>query len=354
MDISRHGDKERLRGAARDITRSWPAAKAAMALRAAGLAGGQGESLDTIAAEAGKSRETVRRARNDLYAELDAVFRSSDSPIATRLNLPVSTPNDAGETPATGRALRRMLTMTGPLPLDEVLTAWARAGGKRPYARIPTDTAVLQRWADIAGGLVIGTDQYGRVTIAVKTPEDLDQVSQYLFDTLRGRPSGVDRAVLLEAAASAGLKPTTIATTLSQHPAVMRLGRGTWALRGPQGTHPSSKIPIQSKRILVRARPTSFDWASDGSLRIEFSLPRGPSPVIAVPKAVADLVEGREFTVNGTLKPTRISVRNARLWGFGALVSELGLVAGARATIALNLITGTADLAPAGRKDTQQ
>ena len=352
MNPIEYGQNETLRKAAQDVTRSWPAAKADMALRAAGLGGDcHSETLDAIAADAGKSRETVRRARNDLYVALAAGARLKDLPIAARYSLPVSTALDGAETPAIGRALRRLLTMTGPLPWDEVLAAWARARGRSPYTPLPTDTTRLRDWAEESGGLVLGEASVGPVTIAVKVPEELDQVSQFLFDTLRGRPSGLDRSLLLELAASADLKPTTIATTLSQHPAVIRLGRGIWALRGSQGAHPAAESAVPRSQKPARARPTSFGWAGDGSLRIEFSLPRGPSPVIAVPVAVADLVEGRDFNVQDSAKTARISVRNARLWGFGALVSELGLVAGTRATVALNLITGTAAVTPAERKD---
>jgi hypothetical protein len=63
-----------------------------------------------------------------------------------------------------------------------------------------------------------------------------------------------------------------------------------------------------------------------------------------VPKAVSGIIEGREFRVDGREKPSRIAVKNARLWGFGPLVSDMGMPSGARATIALNIIAGTASI----------
>ena len=43
---------------------------------------------------------------------------------------------------------------------------------------------------------------------------------------------------------------------------------------------------------------------------------------------------------------TRITVGNTRLWGFGPLVSELGMIAGQRARLVIDLLAGTATLTP--------
>lgn len=316
-----------------------------MALRAAGLdrAGGSRESLEAIAGDVGASRETVRRARNELLHGIELLMGTTSDSVYTSLSL--TAPSEASaKSPATARALRRMLTLTGPLPWDEVLGAWARAGGKPPYSPLPSDTASLHAWASRAGGFIVsapgGTNE--PVTIGVVQPERLDQVSQFLHAALREEPLGVDRSVLLELAEEAGMKPTTIATALSIHPAVKRLGRGTWALRGRQLSATTEPARATEPRRTGRPRPTSFDWGADGSLMIEFSVPRSPSPVVAVPKAVSEFVEAREFAVEAGGRPMRIAIRNARLWGFGPVLSEMGLPGGTRVTIALNLLAGSA------------
>ena len=326
-----------------------------MAIRAAGLnrvAGGR-ESLDAIAAGLGVSRETVRRARNELLAAVGSLPGSEE--IYASLSLPIPSLPSANA-PATARALRRLLTMTGPLRWDEVLSAWARAGCKPPYSPLPTDATTMRAWAAETGGFkVSGVDTAGEpAVIDVVTPEELDHVSQFLRDVLHGRPAGVDRNVLLELAEGKGLKPATISTALSGHPAVMRVGRATWALRGIPASDSREPTDMTGRRLALRARPTTFSWDSDGSLRIDFSVPRGPSPVIAVPKAVAELVEGREFAVKSGQKPTRLSVRNARLWGFGSLVPGLGLAAGDRASVVLNLIAGVGVVTQVERKEPMQ
>lgn len=338
---------EAMRRAAHDVTRNWSPSKAAMALRAAGwdAPDRDRESLDVIAAELGVSRETVRRARNELLHGVHIPLSESQVGV-------VPPPTESSvDSPATARALRRVLTMTGPLAWDEVLSAWARAGGKPPYSPLPADVASMREWVGRAGGLVATpkSNPDVPVTVAADSPEELDQVGQFFYDHLRGKPAGVDRNILLESAESAGLKATTIATMLSQHPAVTRIGRGTWALRGHQ-RGPDPLEPVRSTRRAERVRPTTFSWSNDGLLQIEFSIPRGPSPVVAVPKAVAELVEAREFEIEAEGRPARISVRNARLWGFGPLVSEAGLVGGSRAVVALNLISSTATFRPAHRK----
>lgn len=316
-----------------------------MALRSIGLDTTEGvrASLDAIAADLGVSRETVRRARNELLHTIQEPIGSTSDAVYRSLSF--SAPAEpSADSPATAKALRRMLSMTGRLPWDEVLSGWARAGGRPPYSPLPADISTMRAWAADAGGFVVSADEAANwpVTIDVVLREDLDHVSQFLLDSLRGNPGGVERSVLLELAETAGLKPTTIATTLSIHPAVMRVGRGVWALRGRQESPSGNVSRLTGPRRTEPLRPTSFSWSADGSLLIEFSIPRGPSPVVAVPKAVSELVEGRDFGVEGGERPMRITVRNARLWGFGPVLPEMDLPGGARVTIALDLLASTA------------
>ena len=341
---------EALARAAREVTREWSSERAAIAMRAAriGSVDHPRESLEEIAADTGVSRETVRRARNGLLSALQG-RSAADLSLGPRARPSLSHPPVGS--PATARALRRLLTMTGPLAWDEVLSAWARAGGKYPHTPLPTDNAAARVWAQSAGGFVF-MPEHGEdrpVTVAVEKPEKLDQVSDFLYKIMRRRTAGIDRAALFGAAAGAGLRSTTIATVLSHHPAVMRLGRGTWALRGREGPELREANPITTPRQVHRDRPTSFGWAADGSLLIEFSIPRAPSPVVAVPRAIADVVEGREFVIEGQGRPARVTVGSARLWGFGPLVSELGLVGGQRAQLLIDLLAGTASMKAADR-----
>ena len=347
-------DFEALHRAALEAVRGWEPTKASMALRAVGLDSVEvvGRlSLDAIAADLGVSRETVRRARNELLHAMQP--RSGAASDAFYSALSLSAPSaPSADSPATARALRRLLTMTGPLPWDEVLSAWARAGEKPPYSPLPADVATMRAWASEVGGLVVSAErQNGPVTIDTVLPEELDHVSQFLFDALHEQPGGVGRHVLLEAATGAGLKPTTIATTLSKHPAVTRIGRGMWALRGTRPSRTNSEpTRVTETWRTDRARPTTFTWGTEGSLLIEFSIPRSPSPVIAVPKAVSEIVEGREFSVETRAKPLRVVVRKGRLWGFGPLLSALSLPGGARVTIALDLLAGIASISPVEAK----
>lgn len=321
-----------------------------MALRASGLDAAEGvrASLEVIATDLGVSRETVRRARNELLNAIQPPIGSTSEEVYRSLSL--SAPAEpSANSPATTRALRRMLSMTGALPWDEVLNAWARAGGRAPYSPLPADIATMRAWAAEAGGFAVPAVDAasGPVTIGVVLGEELDHVSQFLLESLRGKPEGVERSVLLDLAEKSGLKPTTIATTLSIHPAVMRVGRGRWALRGQQEISSTNVARVAEPHRAERVRPTSFAWSADGLLQIEFSVPRGPSPVIAVPRAVSGLVEGRNFGVEAEEKPMRIAVRNARLWGFGPALSGMELLGGARVTISLDLLASTATITAA-------
>lgn len=346
-------DFDALKRAAREATSGWDEAKASMAIRATGIERGAGRraSLEAIAADFSVSRETVRRARNELLRALDPPPGTATDAVFSLLSLPAPFEPSIGS-PATARALRRLLTMTGPLAWDEVLSAWARGGGKPPYSALPEDVESMRNWVSRVGGFSVPDGDTASVVIAAARDEELDQVSQYLLDMLSARPGGIDRGSLLEQADAAGLKPTTIATALSTHPAVTRVGRGTWVLRGQHLDTNRESTRIAAPRPTGRVRPTTFAWGSDGALLIEFSIPRGPSPVVAVPTAVSQIVEGREFGIEETQKQTRISVKNARLWGFGPLLSELGLTGGARAVIALNLLSGTATISATRVKGT--
>lgn len=319
-----------------------------MALRSAGLDPTQKGrvSLEAIASELGVSRETVRRARNDLRQLMPLLPGTMHEMIYAPLAEP------AAVTAATARALRRLLTMIGPQPWDQVLSAWGRARGKRPYLPLPADEATVRAWARDAGGLAVSPgDGANSLTVRTLHPEALDQVSQFLLEALGPHTGGVHRNLLLATADAAGLSHATIATTLSMHPAVIRLGPGIWALRGPSPSKLGGTGGAIAPRRNQRTRPTAFAWGPDGSLLIDFSIPFGPSPVVAVPKAVSELVEGRKFGVPTVDKRVLLTVKNARLWGFGPLLSELGLPGGARATIALNLLACTATIAPAKAKD---
>lgn len=351
----RESEFEALRYAALQITREWSSEKASMALRATGLerADGERETLDSIATDVGVSRETVRRARNQMLHAIKPPTGETNGAVYSSLSLHVP-PEPSAEAPATARALRRLLTMTGPLQWDEVMSAWSRAGGKPPYSPLPEDAASMLAWAGKVGGFSVTTAETGMrtVTIAVDLSEELDQVSQFLHDVLSARPEGIARNELLDLAEGAGLKPATIATALSTHPAVQRVGRAMWALRGKRRDASSESDRITGPRRTGRARPTIFTWGADGSLLIEFSVPRGPSPVLAVPKAVSEVVEGRDFLVEQGAKLKHVTVRNARLWGFGPSLSDLGLSGGARATVALDLIANKAIIRPAEGKNT--
>lgn len=316
----------------------WPKAKLSMALRALRLEG-RSESLDAIAEEFGVSRETVRRARNLLIHRVDR--GGSDAPEAAAIVARAPEPmRHTGESQTRARALRRFLTMTGPLNLDEALSAWARASGKPPYTALPSSLSSLAEWFTEAGGLLI--EDAPPIMLSVIEPEPLDQVSQFLVQALRDEPGGVDRLDLLDAAEAAGLKATTIATTLSSHPAIVRVGRGRWGLRG----HTAAIAPEQAvkARPTQRPRPTAFFWTPTGALQVVFTVPRGPSPVIAIPGPIVDIIDGREFTAEQFGTVGRISIGNTKMWGFGPLLSGANLNSGDRAALTLNLIAGTATL----------
>lgn len=315
-------------------TAEWPSARTRMATEAAVdvLTNGERESLEAIAERYGVSRETVRRARLALVRALDSNAAPAGAPSG-----PTPAPGLPDET--VGRALRRLLTLTGPLAWDEILTAWSRARGREPYTPLPSTATpeLLQRLGEIS--IVEAGRQGEQPIMAAAGREPLDRVGAFLHATLGTRSAGLDRTEIVASAAKHGLRASTISTALSQHPALVRLSRGTWGIRGSRVTAPSADAPLPArrKRTPRRRRPTSFRWDPDGQLVIEFDVPTGPSPVIAIPRAVGEFLEGKAFVTDAQDRSGTIVVAGLRAWGFGRELRDLDLSPGSRAELHFDL-----------------
>lgn len=262
------------------------------------------------------------------------------------------------------RAVRRLVTMTGPLPWADLLTAWASGGGRPPHRPLPTNVDVLTAWlAPVPGLSIRASDALGGqpVVEAVDPPVDLDRTSDFLLRAIGQRPGGLGRAELLEAATRDGLRPANVAAALTYHPAVRKVGRGQWALRtSPDHGRDLAALVGEQPPVVAprraRYRPVTFTWAPDGQLLLEFSAPSGPSPVLAVPSAVAPMLEGRELPLSSPPREVTgtLVIRGARAWGFGPLMRDLGTTPGQRLQLSCDLVVRTATLITAPpRKDTR-
>lgn len=305
-------------------------------------------------ASAGRGAKTLADGRPANAAELD---QTQGSGCAAELLASgqaraltdewLALPQDGIATSPAGRAMRRLVTMTGPLPWPDLLVAWARAGGRPPHGPLPPDVQVLTAWLTDVPGLRVraSTALAGHPVVeAADPPVGIDQVSSYLLTQMKGIPAGVERAELLERAGDAGLRPASIAAALTYHPAVISPVRGRWALRtSPEvptasPTGPLVVLPAPRRRP-TRSRPTSYTWAPSGELVLEFSAPPGPSPVVAIPAAVADLLDAVSFTVPVPGRDdATVTSRQARLWGFGPALTELGIGPGERVELICDLV----------------
>lgn len=251
----------------------------------------------------------------------------------------------------TGRALRRVLTMTGPLVWADLLSAWARGAGKAPYEPLPARTDVLDAWVTGVPGLRL--EAPGGPVAAVDPPVELDRTSTFLREALNGKPAGRERVELLEAAESAGLRRSGVAATLSHHPALVSVQRGRWALR----TGSTAELAAPEAAVAAarggrtrprKARPTTFTWTPAGELVLEISVPAGPSPVVAVPRAVADVLDGARLIVRTPHADAmgEMVVRSARAWGFGPALAACGVRPGERAALTCDLVAGAVTVTP--------
>lgn len=252
------------------------------------------------------------------------------------------------ESPA-GRAMRRLLSSTGPLPWPDLLAAWARGRGRPPHGQIPADITVLSDWLDFPGIRIRSSATLGgQPVVEADAPMvELDKVGGFLRATLSPRADGLPRTELLEAAKEAGLQASSVAAALSYHPAVVQTQRGWWALRrSPDAPAVDTRLPLRGDKRRPRPRPTTYRWTPDGALVLQFSVPSGPSPVIAVPSAVAAILEGREFRValDGEATSATTTVRGARAWGFGPALAQFGPAPGDRFDLAFDLLSGISTL----------
>lgn len=322
---------------------------------AAELADGRPHALlDIASAIGGATAEQTRAAADELVAQ--SVARWLVVPGHTSVWLTLASGPAAGS--PSGRAVRRLLTMTGPLPWVDLLAAWSRGQGRPPYVPLPTEVAVLTAWLAQMPGLRIRPSKEldGQPVVEAVPPDvDLDRTSALLQLALGPRPAGLSRAELLEAATNAGLRSSSVAAALTYHPAVTNVSRGRWALRtSPEqprfaASADEPQAPAVRRAARARSRPTTYTWSATGELLLQFSAPSGPSPVFAVPSAVASILEGRELPLAVPGKPAAgtLTVRNARAWGFGPLLATFARAPGDRFDLACDLLVGTATLMPA-------
>lgn len=73
-------------------------------------------------------------------------------------------------------------------------------------------------------------------------------------------------------------------------------------------------------------------------------MPAGPSPVIAIPSALAPMLSDRQLTLSTADGSGHgvLTIRDARAWGFGPAVRHLSAEPGQRMTLTCDLVEGTA------------
>lgn len=254
-----------------------------------------------------------------------------------------------------GRAARRLVTMSGPLPWSDFLAAWQRGAGRAPHGPLPADVTVLHSWLEWVPGVRVRRSpdlDWMPVVEACEPTVEMDRVGQFLLETLAGAPQGMSRGELLAAAEPAGLRASSVAAALSYHPAVVNIRWGAWALRrSPERPAPVGVTrPAPQRRL--RPRPTTYSWAPTGDLVLQFSAPASPSPVFAVPAALAGVVEGRDLSLSSPGEPatSTLTFRNARVWGFALVLSSFDPIPGDRFDLTCDLVGGAATLSPAASR----
>lgn len=237
----------------------------------------------------------------------------------------------------TPRALLRLLSISGPLPWVDLLAAWSRGQGRGSFPSLPSEVDVLRAWVDAFADLRIrdarilssGVETTTQVIEAVDAGSvRQDKTTLALQELLHDRPEGMSRSEILERVPEFGLKPATIATALTYHPALTHAGRDLWILlRSPvrepaPDPLPATGLPtttLKSARAMKarsgalpappprlrrdRSQPVTYTWSPSGALVLRGQVPFSPSPVLYVPTAVRSLLEGRTLQVHVATAP---------------------------------------------------
>ena len=262
------------------------------------------------------------------------------------------------------RLLRRVLAVTGPLPMPSLLVAWQRQRGLGTFVPLPTDVAALRAWLGGLNGFAV--DAAG---VGVSQPErvPLDQTTEVLARVLSRHPEGMSRMQLLNACEAAGLAPASTAAALTYHPIISHAGWDLWALRrGPDKAGRESMLGLDDFAASPEARgqmpgsrgtrAVAYTWSAEGALVLRAVFTGSPSPVMHVPAAVQEIVAGRTFTLRIARAPadapvSMLKVRGSNAWGFGPLLGAAGLVRHDVIEIHVDLVTGTALMRRAGERE---
>jgi hypothetical protein len=301
------------------------------------LSAGSPEQLEAALLEAGTARSLPPGSRGRRY--LTSGVREPDG-------LPVP------------RTLRRILAVIGPLPWASLLSAWQRQQGLRSFVPLPVEPQVLRAWLEGLGGFFIDDNQVG---VEDASRVALDRTTRILVEVLAPFPAGMPRAEVLDRCEAAGLARATVALALTYHPALAHAGRDLWRLRTSPTREPTPELlepdveaaPGLGKqgRTTRGTRAASYTWSANGALVLRAVYIGAPSPVLHVPAAVRELIQGRTFAlwIAGAPADTPsvvLRVRGSNAWGFGPLLGAAGIGRNDLIEIHCDLVTGTAELQP--------
>ncbi len=262
------------------------------------------------------------------------------------------------------RTLRRTLAVIGPLPWASLLAAWQRQEGLRSFVPLPVEPHVLRAWLEGLAGFCVDANQVG-----VDDPSRviLDRTTRVLVEVLDPFPVGIPRAEVLDRCEAAGLSRATVALALTYHPALAHAGRDLWRLRMNPARESAGELPeldVEATPGLGKrgrgthgTRAASYTWSANGALVLRAVYTGAPSPVLHVPAAIRELIQGRSFPLwiagaPADVPPAMLRVRGSNAWGFGPLLGAAGIGRNDPIEIHCDLVTGTAKLQPGVERST--
>jgi hypothetical protein len=224
--------------------------------------------------------------------------------------------------------LRKLLSVSSPIALDDVMEALVRVHSQGRLPRIPPDAAVAHFASKHPSYLYTAGRISGMAPFDPK--KELSPVERIFVEVLSSVPSGLmDREALLRACTERGMNAGTFGQYTAFSPILKQLGRGVWCLRGRSVE--GGRVERPSHRRPRRRSTAQAVLTGDGRLIVTWNIATAASKVFSLPSVVRSGFVDREYratTSSGAAVGTVKVNATGGSWGYNVFLREARVVPG--------------------------
>ena len=270
-----------------------------------------------------RARDVISEAGlDDVWNPADFALDISDTTWATLLpDSWAMAKRRSGTLDRLGSLIRKMLAACGPLDVDSLCDGLDRQVRFGRLPGLPPRDTLLAYLKNCEEFDIDG------VLVSARSPllpeEELSRTELTLWKRLSEDGGGpLSRQQLRGSALDAGVDIAAFATAISYSPILQQYDHGRWAIRGKR----LKSAKPRAERVRRDGRASRYTWDEHGRLRITSVLSSPESTVVSIPRAVREMLDGREFEAvaeNGDPVGT-IRVRAGRSWGYDRFLAQRG------------------------------